>query len=423
MADGLDPHIVQDLDDVSAANENAIVQPLPENRKRPRPAPICVTAGSFILCLIVQLGSQVSGSACAEGKYAVGLCLTRWQHASAPYPDSMDWLIKLEKSRSRCQESFGYITYPIFKFAKFEPCEMPPQSTAQHIMQLVRGVLASELQHDGVFDYTMAPVGQIVDRWLSGLRSAKAPRFVTFAARPYYVSRVIASPSMLHIVTLSRKITRRLLLESKYPSAWHLKGIIDNVAGTLRQKAMAAPQPTESESRLGAIGDKHPADMVLRWLEASSFVKRQQQIWEASNAFSTIFAVSNGVSVASVIGQCRHMSGEVLRKARVRLDIVAMLFFRHIWKTFAEVDIYLYIDSSPQARGLEMFAVSMDFFHRGPATSWERRLLPLISLDRDYLDQIGKSLALMWIIFLIVGPSAEQVIRFCDRVRCIVSDM
>ena len=253
MADGLDPDIVQDLDDISAANENAIVQPLPENRKRPRPAPICVTAGSFILCLIVQLGSQVSGSACAEGKYAVGLCLTRWQHASAPYPDSMDWLIKLEKSRSRCQESFGYITYPIFKFAKFEPCELPPQSTAQHIMQLVRGVLASELQHDGVFDYTMAPVGQIVDRWLSGLRSAKAPRFVTFAARPYYVYRVIASPSMLHIVTLSRKITRRLLLESKYPSAWHLKGIIDNVAGTLRQKAMAAPQPTESESRLGAI--------------------------------------------------------------------------------------------------------------------------------------------------------------------------
>ena len=73
MADGLDPDIVQDLDDISAANENAIVQPLPENRKRPRPAPICVTAGSFILCLIVQLGSQVSGSACAEGKYAVGL--------------------------------------------------------------------------------------------------------------------------------------------------------------------------------------------------------------------------------------------------------------------------------------------------------------------------------------------------------------
>ena len=65
----------------------------------------------------------------------------------------------------------------------------------------------------------------------------------------------------------------------------------------------------------------------------------------------------------------------------------------------------------------------MEFFHRGPATSWERRLLPLISLDRDYLDQIGKSLALLWIIFLIVGPSAEQVIRFCDRVRCIVSDM
>ena len=141
---------------------------------------------------------------------------------------------------------------------------------------------------------------------------------------------------MLHIVTLSRRITRRLLLESKYPSAWHLKGIIDNVAGTLRQKAMAAPQPTESESRLGAIGDKHPADMVLRWLEASSFVKRQQQLWEASKAFATIFAVSNGVSVASVLGQCRHMSGEVLRKARVRLDIISMLFFatsgRHLRK-------------------------------------------------------------------------------------------
>ena len=47
----------------------------------------------------------------------------------------------------------------------------------------------------------------------------------------------------------------------------------------------------------------------------------------------------------------------------------------------------------------------------------------MVALQKDFFDAVGKSLALVWIIWLLVGPSPEQLIRFCDRVRGIVTDM
>ena len=54
---------------------------------------------------------------------------------------------------------------------------------------------------------------------------------------------------------------------------------------------------------------------------------------------------------------------------------------------------------------------------------FHRRLFPLLSLPRDYLDASGKALSLLWAIFLIVGPRYADVRRFCDSIVCIVTDM
>ena len=49
---------------------------------------------------------------------------------------------------------------------------------------------------------------------------------------------------------------------------------------------------------------------------------------------------------------------------------------------------------------------------------WSRELIPFLSLERHMLDARSKALALFFQIWLLVDPSAEDMIRFLSRVRC-----
>ena len=70
-----------------------------------------------------------------------------------------------------------------------------------------------------------------------------------------------------------------------------------------------------------------------------------------------------------------------------------------------------------------MFASSFELWDRHCNIVWQRRLMPVLSLPREFLDASGKVFALLWQIWLMVGPDPYQVLHFCERVRCIVSDM
>ena len=86
----------------------------------------------------------------------------------------------------------------------------------------------------------------------------------------------------------------------------------------------------------------------------------------------------------------------------MRLDVVAMLLHRLLvsfwWSECLAsglvLDVYLYIDASPQRRGVELFAASYDWCCNDGSRG--TRLLPFISLDRLMLDAIGKTLCLAW---------------------------
>lgn len=51
-----------------------------------------------------------------------------------------------------------------------------------------------------------------------------------------------------------------------------------------------------------------------------------------------------------------------------------------------------------------------------------RRLLPPVALEACHMDGFSKSVALLWAIFLLVGPEEKQVRSFCNRVVAICSD-
>jgi hypothetical protein len=107
---------------------------------------------------------------------------------------------------------------------------------------------------------------------------------------------------------------------------------------------------------------------------------------------------------------------DVLRKARIKLDCVMMAAFREYFATLSVEDIFLhlYIDGSPQKRGLELYASTFDLcmFEDDGSVSISRRLFPLICIGVGSLGTYGKTFALLWMIFLVAGPSYHRMRRF-----------
>ena len=86
----------------------------------------------------------------------------------------------------------------------------------------------------------------------------------------------------------------------------------------------------------------------------------------------------------------------------------------------ADLSVYLLIDSSPQRNGMELFAVSADLVW---GDRYERRLWPLITIEHHMLDAARKSIAPMWLVWLMVGPCIKRVNLFRWKVKAILSDM
>ena len=131
----------------------------------------------------------------------------------------------------------------------------------------------------------------------------------------------------------------------------------------------------------------------------------------ATNMCTRIISQRTSLPLALLLSDDAAMVGyATLRKARVRLDGVAMMLWRRLISQTLNVigdancTLCLFADGSPQWRGLELFAASYDF---DDGSSLVRRLLPLTSLERTQLNTLGKTLTLLWQLFW----SPDQVFR------------
>ena len=262
-------------------------------------------------------------------------------------------------------------------------------------------------------------VSHVIEMWQQHY-SIQAPLpVVLLRLSPTLVSAILSGFGVLHIVGVSRRICRNRLLRRSDPSAAHIKKLMSMVTDVTRRRL----QPSRAIVKKG-WSNMHTPAIVFEWLAATLYVKQVRHIWQASQAFARIFAKHRACSIADVTGSIRTANFEVLRAARVRVDCIANNLFRRFWQTLPDdIDIFIYLDSSPQVCGQELFAASFELWDRHGQVPFARKLMPLVALMRDYLDAAGKAIALLWCIFLLVGPCPEQLIRFCDRVRCIVTDM
>ena len=168
----------------------------------------------------------------------------------------------------------------------------------------------------------------------------------------------------------------------------------------------------------------HNPEDVVDWIQATNFIRNLKDAHECAESFSRLFGkYCPGITPAELMSHLKEVSADVLRKARVQLDCVAMLYFQEFLSSvdLQDLTIFLYVDGSPQYRGIEMFAASMDIILGvWPNVWWRRVLLPVVALTRAQLDSIGKTIALLWQLMLLTGPAMLPLVL--RRVRGILSD-
>jgi len=139
--------------------------------------------------------------------------------------------------------------------------------------------------------------------------------------------------------------------------------------------------------RANHVAGTHPVDLIIDWLVATRHLLDSQQAEIAAHDFARVYTRS-AVERARLRANVIKVNRETLRKARVRLDAASMLAMQSLWSIMDldAVNCYLFTDGSPQWRGWELYASTMDVIF---ADYDQRHLLPMVSLPRNMLHRAG----------------------------------
>ena len=190
--------------------------------------------------------------------------------------------------------------------------------------------------------------------------------------------------AIFHCITLCSRIARRRLVSSKHPTSYIIRRFLsrcaeDDAAANARANAVATPtRPRRCWFR------QTPVAVLIEWLDFSSDIKAVDNSTRALFKAARVLAKINSRRVSDVLGQCRGISGTTLKRARVHLDSVAMLLYRMLFRSLPDmIGIYMWIDSSPQLMGCEMFAASFEVFDPTGQFPCVRKPMPVIYLNKS----------------------------------------
>lgn len=230
---------------------------------------------------------------------------------------------------------------------------------------------------------------------------------------------------VVHCVAVTGRMPRSSLLDSSVPRPSVLKRWCLEVAAVEHAMGPAARPP----KRLSPVFKfmTYPF-LVTQWLDATRHLKRMRHGVIACRKFAKLaLRKRRDIELEEVMAELDVVSYEVLRWSRIRLDCTMMMisraFFARVMSesVIEHCNFYLYADASPQWGGFEMFAATYDYYDYR-ADHLIRRLLPLVSLDKAFMDVAGKTLGLLWMFFLAFGPFFDRIRWLCSRVRSVTSD-
>lgn len=329
-----------------------------------------------------------------------------------------------QRIRANCQRAtrgtiFGFIEYPIQEWGSLRTPAAAmftrPSQALEHMATHELGACSG--------GQTGRCLRNLLEQWRTahGALTASLVKVGKHAA----LQMVTGAWSCLHSVAVTSRTARDRLLDRGKPSRVYLRRFVDAQTVARDARPLNTQTVPQHPPNLGWQHGRCQPDLVLEWLEASRFVRDVRRAGEAAKAFAPLFARVAKMSRSELLGNLQTVHAEVLRRSRVRLDCVAMLLFRRLWASLLgtighhQVNIYMYADASPQWRGLELYASSFEVFD---GSRLQRRLFPMVSLDKAFSDAAGKCLALLWQAYLMVGPSFQMMRLFCSRVRSITTD-
>ena len=240
-----------------------------------------------------------------------------------------------------------------------------------------------------------------------------------------YIQKLMEGFRILHVVPLfryRRVFQKRCLPDC--PKGAHLKQWI-RTAVPLPGPPAAGSQPVESK-----WGGPN-VYQVMSWMDASRYISQQKEIMNARAAFGKLELSLRStltklyVTKPGQYKQRQPWNPDSLRCARVKLDAMCMLLLRIFLAAVLGLNsfIYIFVDASPQWRGLELFAASFDIVVIGEYRYVQRRLFPQISIGPFLYTVSGKCCALLWQIWLVSGPTFSSIRLFCNRIRGFCCDL
>lgn len=358
------------------------------------------------------------------GAYLLGAVLVLgWSFVCAETSHATDEHGQMRGMASRvatcAQSTMGFLEYPILAVARLVQPTLVDERLGTDVLHAARRLPCA-------FRGRVHELGQVMHQWMGeGARPATIARLA-----PAFAMRVLRGWPVLHCVAVTRRIARARLLVADEPSKRQLSRLVRQSAAVVHEPGprQTALVPLAAELTPASVGQwaMKSASLCLDWLAVSSHLKDIRSAPKVAEDFARIFARSGKVSEHQLLSCMETVSYGTLREARIRCDCASMLLWRRVWGHLmrtvpaSSLHLYIYIDSSPQWRGLELLATSVDLFD---GRVFVRRLLPVVSLERGQLDTLGKAMSLLWQLWLCFGPSFAAMRFVCSRVQAVCSDM
>ena len=313
-----------------------------------------------------------------EGDLVLGICTGWWEfvrHEDMP-SDELTKLMVTAICGRRYQlaqpVSYGYLVYRVAESIQLvEPCGVPSNLGPAGIRDALNAYLYRQIvgvQHPGP---------QTVSAWFHRLSGNTRSRMSLVKFAPWVAAYVLGvNARLLHCVIVTMPFRRRHCIGKFAPT-------LEVVRSWVQQADSLPIVGLESDRWKRLMHD--PID-VIEWVEATAFIRNVDEGQQCAESFARLFGkYCPGVTVSQLMAHLKPISADVLRRARVQVDCVAMLFFQEFFKLIDLEDctIFLYVDGSPQHRGVEMFAASIDIIlGNWPDVWWRRILLPVVALSR-----------------------------------------
>ena len=215
-------------------------------------------------------------------------------------------------------EFFRFPVYTVVDYAFLQKDDNLPQPDCQAHEMLCQIYQRRAWKTCGGDDIDVGSVGDVVSRWQR--ENGRALNLSSLKAHPGLASRIYSNTKTLHCIGVTGRIQPGMFLRGAQPSRFQLRQF----------RRVRRPLDPKLEMQLGGRelrgwANQVPCHRIIKWLRATSNLKDVEKSRETSDAFAEIMCEGGPETVQELKQRVPRLNREIIRRARVRLDAVAML--------------------------------------------------------------------------------------------------